>query len=319
MSRALSPSLLRASRGEVAAFNIGPSSMMSHGPRKSIDHSTNYQQQNMANTANYTNQQPSIPNSRLKTTSTTNATNIRQRATSSPSLNLNDLFMPPTNDTTTNANNNNNNSSSSSSNNNNNNNMASVYSPLPRRTSSGGAVTSIGGGASMHLPTNTTLRILRLNDNAIDDTGALHLSRALLKHPGLRRIDLADNRISDIGITELLDAIYESGRPRTLHIRGNSSVSRELQYEVSGLAREAAIYADQLGEPMTDDESSPSTDNTDSDNDGDGDGGNEGNSSWLDEYELGDELDNLTLPVYHSRNDRNGHTSKKEMSTLFKR
>jgi hypothetical protein len=115
----------------------------------------------------------------------------------------------------------------------------------------------------MYIPTNTTLRVLRLADNDINDTGAFHLALALLRHPGLRRLDLADNCIADAGAAELLDAVRESGRPRTLELRGNPLAARSLQLDLAELAREVAARTDQLTDLSSDSDSHFSSDQFD--------------------------------------------------------
>jgi hypothetical protein len=294
--RALSPSLLRASRGQGASFDNSSSFAVSNEKRKSVDFSANNYPSGLG-LSNYSTTSTAAMNYHLTT-----GPIPYHRTTSSPSLSITDLSISTSNDTishsntTTTANSNINSGTS-------NNSIAGLsplHSLLPRRTSSGGPVAS-----SRHMPTNTTLRTLRLSDNHIDDTGAVHLARALLKHPGLRYIDVSKNRIGDVGVTELLDAIHESGRPRALYTRGNMKISRDLQHEINVMTRESTMYIDRLADPTSTDEESPlSSDNSESDHENDE---NDMNPLWIDEPDVFDDINSTaitTAPMYYPHANR---------------
>ncbi|KAI8050605.1 hypothetical protein BDF22DRAFT_135124 [Syncephalis plumigaleata] len=229
----------------------------------------------------------------------------RDRAISSPSLNVTDLSLATNSDTITHSMGTHTSTDAAAtaaaiSNSNPLVGLSPLHSPLPRRTSSGGPMLS-----SHHMPTNTTLRTLRLSDNHIDDTGACHLARALLKHPGLRYIDVSNNRIGDVGVTELLDAIHESGRPRALYTRGNAKISRDLQQEINAMTRESTMYIDQLADPTSTDEESPlSSDNSESEHENDE---TDTSALWTDEPDVFDDINPAaitTAPMYYPRSNR---------------
>ena len=82
---------------------------------------------------------------------------------------------------------------------------------------------------------NTSLKTLRLGDNAIgrtpDDAEALELfSRALVRHPTLLGVDLLHNDIGTRGGTLLLPAVRENARLSEFKVDANmdDGVFREL-------------------------------------------------------------------------------------------
>ena len=80
---------------------------------------------------------------------------------------------------------------------------------------------------------NTTLQVLDLNNNSIDDEGIQHMAAALPTMTGLRKLYVLNNEISSAQVNGLVEGLQRNSILRELHLKESLEGYEDIQYRLA--------------------------------------------------------------------------------------